>query len=110
MQLEPWVCPCVLFGWWFSPWELWLVGIVVLLGLQTPSSPSILSLTLPMGTPFSVQWFAARIHLCICQALAEPLRRHLYQAPVNMHFLASAILSGFGSCMYMGWIPRWGRL
>jgi hypothetical protein len=29
MQLEPWVAPCVLFGWWFSPWELlggvWLV-------------------------------------------------------------------------------------
>ena len=28
MQLEPWVPPCVIFGWWFSPWELWgdLVG------------------------------------------------------------------------------------
>jgi hypothetical protein len=23
MQLEPWVPPCVFFGWWFSPWELW---------------------------------------------------------------------------------------
>ena len=23
MWLEPWVPPCVLFGWWFSPWELW---------------------------------------------------------------------------------------
>ena len=23
MQLEPLVPPCVLFGWWFSPWELW---------------------------------------------------------------------------------------
>jgi hypothetical protein len=23
MQLEPWVSPCVFFGWWFSPWELW---------------------------------------------------------------------------------------
>jgi hypothetical protein len=22
MQLEPWVPPCVLFGWWFRPWEL----------------------------------------------------------------------------------------
>jgi len=32
MQLEPWLCPCALFGWWFSPWELWLVGIVVLMG------------------------------------------------------------------------------
>jgi len=37
-------------------------------------------------------------------------RRKLYQAPVSMHFLASAILSGFDGCMYMCWIPRWGRL
>ena len=22
MQLEPWVPPCVFFGWWFSSWEL----------------------------------------------------------------------------------------
>jgi hypothetical protein len=22
IQLEPWVPPCVFFGWWFSPWEL----------------------------------------------------------------------------------------
>ena len=29
MRLEPWVSPCVLFGWWFSPWEFWgvLVGL-----------------------------------------------------------------------------------
>jgi len=33
-----------------------------------------------------VGWLS--IHLCICQTLAEPLRRHLYQAPVSMHFLA----------------------
>ena len=48
------------------------------------------------------QWVAARIHLCICQALAEPLRRQLYQAPVSMHFLASTIVSGFGDCIWAG--------
>jgi hypothetical protein len=36
--LEPWVPPCVLFGWWFSPrelWSYWLVHIVVPpMGLQ----------------------------------------------------------------------------
>jgi hypothetical protein len=40
MQLEPWVLPCLFFGWWFSPWELWeywLVHIVVSpMGLQIP--------------------------------------------------------------------------
>jgi len=86
----------------------WLV-LLFLWGCK-PSAPSILSLTPPFRTSFSVQWFAASIHLCICHALAEPLRRQLYQAPVNMHFLASSILSGIGGCVYMGWIPRWGRL
>ena len=45
IRLEPWVSPYVLFGWWFSPWELWGVWlvdvvVVVLLGLQSPSAPS----------------------------------------------------------------------
>jgi hypothetical protein len=43
MQLETRVPPCVFFGWWFSPWELWgywLVHIVVPpMGLQNPFSP-----------------------------------------------------------------------
>lgn len=55
IQLEPWVCLCVLFGWWFSPWEFWLVGIGDLMGLQASSTPSILSVTPPTGTLFSVQ-------------------------------------------------------
>jgi hypothetical protein len=99
MWLVPWVPPCVLLGWWFSPWELgglWVVHIVVLsMGLQTPSAPSVLSLTPPLGTPCSVQWLAESILICIGHALAQPLRRQLYQAPVSMHFLASTIVSGF---------------
>ena len=52
MPLEPWVPPCVLFGWWFSPWQLWgywLVYIVPPMGLQTPSAPSGLSLATLLG-------------------------------------------------------------
>ena len=33
MRLQPWVPPCVIFGWSFNPWEvwgIWLVDIVVL--------------------------------------------------------------------------------
>lgn len=39
-----------IFGWWFSPWVLWvvhLVDIVHLTGLQSPSAPSVLPLALP---------------------------------------------------------------
>ena len=100
MQLEPWVPPCVLLGWWFSPLELlgiWLVDIVVLfMGLQTPSASSVLALTPPLG-------FLPSVHcICIGQALEDPLSRELYQAPVSKHFSASAILSGFGVCIWDG--------
>ena len=63
------------------------------MGLQTPSAPSFLSLTPPLGTPRSFQWLAVSVHLCICQALAETLRRQLYQATVKKNSLASTIVS-----------------
>jgi hypothetical protein len=62
-----------------SSGEVLLVNIVVLpMGLRTPS---VLSVTPPLLTPCSVQ---------------------LYQAPVSKHFLASAIVSGFGDCIWDG--------
>ena len=100
LMMEPWLPPNVLLGWWFRPWEVWLVDIVVLpMGLQTPSAPSVLSLTPPLGTLWSVQWLADSILLCICQALEEALRRQLYPVPVSMCFLASTIGSEFCDCI-----------
>ena len=84
-----------------------LVDIVLCLGLQSPSAPAVL-LTLPLGSPSSVQWLAVSICICLSQMLAEPLRGQLYQAPLSKHFLASEIVSGFG--VQMGWIPKWGGL
>ena len=76
---------------------VWLVDTVVLsMRLQIPSAPSVLSLTPPLGSPCSIRWLAASIRICISKALAEPLRKHTYQAPISKHFLASAIVSGFG--------------
>jgi hypothetical protein len=37
------------------------------------------------------------IHSCICQALADLLRRQLYQAPVSKHLLPSTIVPGLVS-------------
>jgi Ni/Fe-hydrogenase subunit HybB-like protein len=42
------------------------------------------------------------IHFCICQAQTKVLRRQLYQAPVSRLLLASAIVSGFGGCLWDG--------
>jgi hypothetical protein len=62
----------------------WLFHIVVTpMGLQISSAPWVLSLVPPLGTLCSVQWLAESTHLCICQVLAESLRRQLYQAPIN---------------------------
>jgi hypothetical protein len=54
---------------------------------------------LSTGTQISVQWLAASIHLHICQALAEPLRRQPYQVPVSKHFQTSSVASRFGNCI-----------
>ena len=106
MQLEPWVPPCVFFVWLFSlrePWGYWLVHIVVpTMGLQTYSAPWVLSLAPALGTVCSAQWMTVSIHLYICQALADPLRRQLYQAPVSKLLLASTTVSVFGVCIRDG--------
>jgi hypothetical protein len=70
--------------------------------LQIPSAPSVLSLTPPLGSLYSVQCLVASICICIYQALTEPLRKQLYQAPVSKYSFASAVVSGFGVCI-------WGR-
>ena len=93
MQLEPYV----LLGWLLRPWDLWgiLFDIVALLmRLQTPSAPSVLSLIPPFGTSCSDEWSAESICLCIWKALTGPLRRQPDQAPFSKHFLASTIMSG----------------
>jgi hypothetical protein len=69
---------------------------------KVPSAPSVLHLSPTLGTLCSVWWLAESLHICIGQDLAESLRRQLYQAPVSKHFLASAIVSGFGVCMWDG--------
>ena len=111
MWLEPWLTPRELFGWWFSLWDLWcvwLVGIVVFpMRLQTPSAPSVLSLNTPLWTQCSVQWLATSLPLCIRKALAEPLRRQLYQTSVSKHFLASEIVSRLVDCIWERF--SWGK-
>jgi hypothetical protein len=39
MQLEPWVPPCLFFGWWFSPREIWVYWLVILLFLLSDYKP-----------------------------------------------------------------------
>ena len=79
------------------------------MGLQTPSAPWVLSLAPSLGTLCSIKWMIVSMHFWICQVLAVPLRRQLNQAPVSKLLLASAIVSGFGGCLWDRF-PRWGSL
>jgi hypothetical protein len=110
IQLEPQIPPCVFFDWWFSSkefWGYWLVQIdFPRMGFQTPSAPWVLSLAPSLENLCSIQSVIVSIHFYICQALAEPLRRQLYQAPKSKLLLVSAIVSGFGGCLWDG-SPSW---
>ena len=66
--------------------------------METPSAPWVGSLE----TQYSVQWMAVSIHFYICEALAEFLRRELYQAPFSKHLLAFKTVSEFGDCIWDG--------
>jgi len=93
--------------WWFSPRELWGGGLVgwycySFYGIANSYSSLTHFSNSSMGTQFLVQWLVAGIYLCICHAMVESLKRQLYQAPVSMHFLASAIVPGFGDCIWHG--------
>ena len=67
---------------------------------KAPSDPSVFPPIPPLGSLCSAQWLAVSILICIGQDLGKPLRRQLYQVPVSKHFLASAIVSGFGVCRW----------
>jgi hypothetical protein len=76
------VPPCVLFGFWFSPSELWVVWLVVivdpLMGFQNPSAPSVLTLMFSLSSLYSVTWVASCICMSIGQAMAQSLRGKWY--------------------------------
>jgi hypothetical protein len=123
--------PCVLFDWWFGPWELrgvWLVDSVVFpKRLQTLSAPSVFPLMLLLRSSCSVWWLGVSIHICIGHSLAEPLSGQPYQTPLSKCFLASEIGSGIGvhcimvfctfwlistyqcSCLLGSRLSHWGR-
>lgn len=71
--------------------------LLLLFGCCKPFSlPSDISPAPPVLTP----WFAGSICLCICHVLVDSLSKQLYQALVNMHFLASSMLSRLCSSTY----------
>jgi hypothetical protein len=91
-HLEPWAPSCVLFGWWFSPlelWVVWLVDIVVFpVGLQTSFSSFSLTLTSPLGSlAQSDGWLLASVSLLVrlWQNLSGDCQSRLLSARASCH-------------------------
>ena len=86
MNLESWLPPYILFGWWFSVWGA-LGGPVgwdcSSYGVAIPFSSFSPSLALPLESSGSVRWLAVSICICIGQVLAEPLRGQPYNEPCH---------------------------
>ena len=56
VRLEPWVPPCVLFGWWSSLLKLWgASGWLTMMPPMRPPTPSALSVSSP--TPETTFWY-----------------------------------------------------
>jgi len=101
-----WTMDPVIFGWWFSSWDLCgvcLVDIVVHpMGLQTSSALSVLPLTPPLGSA--------------CSGCEHQLEYWLGSGRASQQtavpFSCQQALLGISNivcvcCLQMGWIPRW---
>ena len=108
MQLEPWVSPCVFFGWCFSSCEfcgVYLVDIIALpMGLQTPSAPLVFlqlphwgSCTHPMVACKHLQLYLSGSH-CVFQETSITVSCE--QAILDISN------SDWDCWLHMEWIPR----
>ena len=78
-------------------WGYSIIPIVVPpIVLQRPLASWVFSLAPPLGALCSNPQLTVSLHFCICQALAQPHKKQVYQGPVNKILLAYAIVSVFG--------------
>ena len=101
---------CILFGWWFSSRELWgvqLIDTIVLpMGLQSPSAPSVLPLTLPLGSLGSVLWLWV-----FASVLGAGRTSQRTAIPGSCLQALFGICNSIGVwCLQMEWVLRWGSL
>jgi hypothetical protein len=97
--------PCVLFGWWFSPWELWYCCS-----------------SYEVANPFSLYTPCPNFHngFPVLSPMFDCVHSHLYlsgsgrasQGTAVSCSHQQAILGICNSvwvwCLHVGWIPRWG--
>jgi hypothetical protein len=111
MQLEPWIPPCVLFDWWFSLWELWKSGWMMLFflwGCKCFSSSS-LSLNSYIGVPRLSQMVGCKHPHLYWSGYGRASQRTAKLG--SCHQVLLGLINNVEVwCLQMGWIPRWGSL
>jgi len=112
MWLEPWVAPCILFGWWFSSLELWwcLVGwYCSSYGVANPFS---------YFSPFSNSSIGATVLSPMVSCQQPPLylsnsgiaSRGTAISDSCQHIFLSICNTVWIWWLYVGWIPMCGSL
>jgi hypothetical protein len=86
-------------GWWWG--FVQLVGIVLPVGLQSPSAPSVLPLTHLSPRAQSDIWLYLHVHWSGAGRVSQR---------TSLPGSCQQALLGRVWCLHVGWIPRWGRL
>jgi hypothetical protein len=105
------VAPCIILGWWFSPWMLWgcLVGRYCCSSYEVANPLSSFNhfSNSSIGQPMLSSMVGCEHQPLFLSVVEEPFRRQLYWSPDSIYFLASTTVSalvivyGIGSPMYI---------
>jgi hypothetical protein len=115
MRPEPWVPPCVLLGWWSSPWELqgvWSLDTVAPpIGVNPPPHPRSFG---PFSNSSIGDTVLGPMVVCEHPPLYLPVSDRAFQDTGISGSCQQALPSIWNSLLvwrlYMGGIPRWGSL
>jgi hypothetical protein len=112
IYLEPWIPPSILFGWWFTLWELWGVwlvdncssyGIAIPFSFFSPSPSSSIGvpgLSPVVGCEYLFLYWSGADRASQGIAISGSCQQALLDISNNVRVW----------CLQMGWIPRWGSL
>jgi hypothetical protein len=92
-------CPSIPLHWGIKPSKEQGPSLPLMLD-KAPSAPSVLSLTPPLGVPVLSLMVGFKHPYLYWSGSGRASQETADQAPVSKHFLTSAIVSGFGVCMW----------
>jgi hypothetical protein len=111
VQLEAWIPPRVLFGWWFSPWELWEDWLVNVLPIGVTNTRRFFSSSPNSSTGVCV--LSPKIsceHLHLCWSGSGRSSQGTAIPGSCQQVLLGISNSVWFWCLQMWWVPIWHSL